>query len=43
MGFFSNLFSSNHQSKQTSPEVDLERILSNIEEKEKLKDIPPGK
>lgn len=43
MGFFSNLFSANHQSKQTAPKVDLERILSNIEEREKTKDIPLGK
>lgn len=43
MGFFSNLFSANHQSKQIAPEVDLERILSNIKEREKKKDIPLGK
>ncbi len=43
MGFFSNLFSNNHHSKQAAPEVDLERILSNIEEREKTKNIPLGK
>ena len=43
MGFFSNLFSTNHQPKHTAPEVDLERILSKIEEREKTKDIPLGK
>lgn len=43
MGFFSNLFSNNHLSNKAAPEVDLERILSNIEEREKTKDIPPGK
>lgn len=43
MGFFSKLFSTNHQSKQIVPEFDLERILSNIEEREKTKDIPLGK
>lgn len=43
MGFFSNLFSSNHQPKQKAPEIDLERILSNIKEREKTKDIPLGK
>lgn len=43
MGFFSNLFSKNHQSRQKGPEVDLQQILSNIEEREKTKEIPPGK
>lgn len=43
MGFFSNLFSNNHQSKKKGPEIDLEQILSNIEEREKRKEIPLGK
>lgn len=43
MGFFSNLFSANQQSKQTAPKIDFERILSNIKEREKTKDIPLGK
>ncbi|NBC02964.1 MAG: hypothetical protein GVY20_04575 [Bacteroidetes bacterium] len=43
MGFFSNLFSNNHPSKQPAPEIDLDRILANIEEKEKQKEIPLGK
>lgn len=43
MGFFSNLFSNNHPSKHAAPEVDLERVLSNIEEREKAKEIPLGK
>lgn len=42
MGFFSNLFS-NNQSKPTSPQIDLERILSIIEKREKSKEIPLGK
>lgn len=43
MGFFSNLFSNNHHSKEAAPKVDLEQILSNIEEREKTRDIPLGK
>lgn len=43
MGFFSNLFSNNHSSKSAVPHIDLERILSNIEKREKERDIPLGK
>lgn len=42
MGFFSNLFSKNHQNPDAS-KVDLERILSKIEEREKTNDIPLGR
>ncbi|NBC64380.1 MAG: hypothetical protein GVY07_01785 [Bacteroidetes bacterium] len=43
MGFFSNLFSNNHPSKQATPEINFDRVLANIEEKEKQKEIPLGK
>lgn len=43
MGFFSNLFSNNQLSKNPAPEIDLDRILSNIEDGEEEMEIPLGK
>ncbi|MCG2589336.1 hypothetical protein [Rhodohalobacter sulfatireducens] len=43
MRFFSNLFSNNQRSKHPAPEIDLDRILSNIEEREEEMEIPLGK